>query len=225
MAKWIYNNTQSLKTYEGQNIPLNSYYNIQKIEESRFANSSTLIIDIASSDAIISTTNDSTGHISDVNRAVDFLKDNLPREVQTRTERSDVSMKLCRHKVTTTSNTGTLKIKVPGTFGSSPGRLIAGGFAFFGNGVAGDYVDEINVVDDDNNLGAGAGYIVKSWHDDDVTSYQSSGLWLCPGENIIQSMGDWGEIPAGLYLEIKVVKKAGESDDTFYVTIIWGEES
>lgn len=142
-------------------------------------------------------------------------------QVQTRTERGDVSMKLCRISKATSSGSADVEIKVPGTYGTDPGRMIAGGSGCFGTGALGDYISEINVVDKDNVTGLGANTIVKKWHDEDVTSYQSKGMYLMPGLNLIDSMGDWGELPAGLYLQIKVNKASG--DDTFYLNIIWGE--
>lgn len=147
---------------------------------------------------------------------------NKPNTTRTRSERADISMKLCRNSAATSSGVATVEFKVPGTFGTDKGREIEGGYAYFGTDAPGDYIHEINVVDKDNKLGYGAGVTIKKWHDDDVTSYQSSGIWV-PKFTTIHAMGDWGSLPSGLYLQIKGTKASGE--DTLYVSILWGEPS
>ncbi len=81
MAKWIKNDTGSTKTYLNQDILAGAYYEIQPHETISWANDSTLITDIGSADAIVSTTNATGGNITDVNTAVNYLKGNLPTVV------------------------------------------------------------------------------------------------------------------------------------------------
>ena len=82
MSKYIYNNTQLEKTYIGKSIAANSYYLIPVNFEIPFSSESSLIVDIANGEIILSKTDDSSGHISDISYAIDFLKDNLPVRVE-----------------------------------------------------------------------------------------------------------------------------------------------
>lgn len=82
MSKWIKNNSGSLKTWVGQQIVDQAYYEIQSHEESTFANDSTLLTDIGSSNAIIAKDDSGNTNISDVNEAINYLKDNLSSHVE-----------------------------------------------------------------------------------------------------------------------------------------------
>jgi len=83
MTKYIYNNTQNQKIYIGKIIDADSYYLIQPHLEISFANSNEVLTDLAASDIVMSTTTDSSGHITDLNKAIDYLKNNLPQLVET----------------------------------------------------------------------------------------------------------------------------------------------
>lgn len=148
----------------------------------------------------------------------------ISAQVSTRSERSNVSMKICHVRKQTDENGDiVIEFKIPGTFGQDKGREIAGGIAFWDSPVNGNKITEINVVDNDNHLGYGAGTVLKAWHDNFIENYQDSG-WGMPvsGPLSIQSMGDWGELPAGFYLQIKA---SGVINDYLTVNLKWAEPS
>lgn len=152
--------------------------------------------------------------------------DKSPMEVRTRMERNDISMRLCRAKADTSSGTATVTFRVPGTAGNLKSREIEGGMASFGSRCIGDYIETIKVKDTLNLFGYGAGFVLKEWSDEAITNFQDGGLWLRDDAwTEIHAMGDWGELPAQVDLEIVVKKKAGEAEDTAYVDIIWGVPS
>jgi len=79
--KYLYNASESPKTYVGIEIPVEEYLQIPYNLEAKFSNTSQLLIDIASGDIVVSKTDDSDGHITDVNTAINHLKDNLSKDV------------------------------------------------------------------------------------------------------------------------------------------------
>lgn len=148
-----------------------------------------------------------------------------PTPVRSRSERSDISMRLCCNSGTCDSNGDvTIEFKVPGTFGSDVGREVAGGIAFWNVPTAADQITNIDVVDKDNVTGAGAGTVIKSWTDSTQSGYQKAG-WYVPlnGPLQLHSLGDWGVLPAGLYLRIKAV--GVPTTGSLYINIMWGEPS
>lgn len=78
MIKKIKNNTATNQTWCGQEIEPAAYYEIQSQEELSWANDSALLVAIATAEALV---NNGTGDIADVNTAIDYLKDNLPKDV------------------------------------------------------------------------------------------------------------------------------------------------
>lgn len=79
MIKKIKNNSLEAKVWCGQEIQPSEYYEIQAMEETRWANDSLLLADIANSIAIV---NNGTEDLSDLNQAIDYLKNNLPKDVK-----------------------------------------------------------------------------------------------------------------------------------------------
>jgi hypothetical protein len=79
MIKKIKNNSSEAKVWCGQEIQPSEYYEIQAMEETRWANDSSLLIDISNSIAIV---NNGTDDISDINTAIDYLKNNLPIKIE-----------------------------------------------------------------------------------------------------------------------------------------------
>ena len=71
---YIFNDSGSSSTYNGQLIADQDYYQIQPVERLNFSLSSSLLTDIGSGDAVISSGNTSGDHITDVNTAIDYLK-------------------------------------------------------------------------------------------------------------------------------------------------------
>ena len=81
----------------------------------------------------------------------------------------------------------------------------------------------LDLRDDDNLLGYGAGFVMKTFHDTDVPA-DNQGWYM---------IGDWArldplvnndpaDVPAGFYLHISGKKYAVSVADDFYVNIHWG---
>ena len=82
MAKWIKNNSGADKTWCGQLVTDGSYYQLQSGEVGTWASNSTLLTDIATGDAIVAKDDSGMLNITDVNDAINYLKDNLPKDVK-----------------------------------------------------------------------------------------------------------------------------------------------
>ena len=156
-----------------------------------------------------------------------------PNEVITQLEKNDKTLKLACAMGTfdATTNLAVCEIVIPGIFGGfaydAPGRFVAGGYAFTDAGKVGDRCTKIEVVDKDNLLGAGAGYIVKTYHDQDVDPSMAGWyLYAAPGgqqEVEIDPIGGYGKIPAGLYLRVTFERVAGSTATKVATNIWWGE--
>lgn len=75
MIKKIKNNDSVAHTWCGQEIQPGDYYQIQAFEEVRWAEDSTLLTAVATGIAVV---NDGTDDITDVNEAINFLKNEVP---------------------------------------------------------------------------------------------------------------------------------------------------
>ena len=82
MTKYLYNTTQDDLTYIGKTISAQSYYIIQSNLEIKFANEDAVLADIANATLIVSKSDDSSGHITSINDAINYLKGNLPAVVE-----------------------------------------------------------------------------------------------------------------------------------------------
>lgn len=71
---FVFNDSGGNKTYEGTTINDQTYYQVQSVEQHRWASNSDLVTDIGSGDIIMSTTNSTAGHITDVADAVAYLQ-------------------------------------------------------------------------------------------------------------------------------------------------------
>lgn len=115
-----------------------------------------------------------------------------------------------------------MTLQIPGTPGTADGRWINGGTAFFHTPHSGDRVTACEVVDLDDLLGAGAGYVVKTFHDQDVDANNQG--WRIPtkrGLVEVETMGGYGFIPAGLYIRIKGKKGEGITTGTLCINMEW----
>lgn len=81
MSKYIKNASGIPQTWLGQLIANGAYYHIQPQEEVSWANDSEIMTAIGSGDAVVAKSDDGTTDISDVNTAIDYIKGNLPTEV------------------------------------------------------------------------------------------------------------------------------------------------
>jgi hypothetical protein len=123
--------------------------------------------------------------------------------------------------------TGTATLQIPGTFGGlnppANGRYIDEGMAWFTPGCDGDIVTQIAIVDNDNILGQGAGFVCGTYCDTQVpTANQGWALHpVFPTE--VSTLGWYGFIPSGLYLVIAVTRSATATvNGNFYCNIKWG---
>jgi len=96
MIKYIKNATQNTITYLGQDIFTGSYYEIPAAKELALSNNSALLTDIANGIAVISKTDDSSGNITDISTAINYLKN-----IDSSQRDSDGAV-LSRAKITTT---------------------------------------------------------------------------------------------------------------------------
>jgi len=80
-TKYVKNNTASNVTYLGVTISAGSYYLIQAVEDAKFSSEPDLLTDIGNGDAVMAYDNTGSNDISDVNEAIDFLKNNISRVV------------------------------------------------------------------------------------------------------------------------------------------------
>lgn len=84
MTRYVHNKTSSTKTYSGQEISANSYYEIPSNFIFDFSTDDTLLSDIASGDSAIS--KDGATDISGVSNQIDYLKNGVlePRDLTNR---------------------------------------------------------------------------------------------------------------------------------------------
>jgi hypothetical protein len=80
MIKYVKNNTAEAKVWCGQEISPGAYYELNQTEESRWANNNSVLVSITNEDLIVSKSEGSAGHITDINRAINFLK-SIPEQV------------------------------------------------------------------------------------------------------------------------------------------------
>jgi hypothetical protein len=121
-------------------------------------------------------------------------------------------------------------VKIPGTFEVDPegdltvGRVISGGFGCFSTQEAGDYLT-IELRDDDNHLGYGAGTVLETFHDLGTPAANSG--WYFLGNSVMNLhpviVDDPTSVPAGMYLHI-LGHKAVVPDPahTLYINLHWG---
>ena len=166
--------------------------------------------------------NDGSRDLS-ASEGIDLLKGTSPSEVVTQFEKRDKTLKLVHGEDTVDgSGNATILIKVPGTPGSSDGRWISSGIAFFDVHTAGDKVLGVYFTDEDDILGYGAGFVVGSYTDDEADSGQQG--WAIPPNGFVkaEAIGGYGFAPAGFYVKV-VGKKAGAlPTGKFYVNLEWG---
>lgn len=120
-----------------------------------------------------------------------------------------------------------IEVLVPGTFDPlNPSRLIAEAYIVEDVFGWGDRLTEVNIVDLDNILGAGAGYVVETYHDAEMPS-SSQGWRFYPteqsmGEIEVEPVGGFGRIPGGLYIQAKFKRATGNTATKIIADIWWG---
>jgi len=152
MPKILRNIDEVAHTIEGQVIPSGSEYLIQPQELARISESDALIARLVSGAIVVS---DGVSDISGVSRSLGFLKDNLPRK----------TIQVFGQSSYTVSPRGTAFNAQPGSVTQIDKLLdaalaIRGGIIYVAAPNHGDKITA-SIVDLDNVLGAGAGYVAK----------------------------------------------------------------
>jgi hypothetical protein len=150
--------------------------------------------------------------------------------VTTQFEMKNKDLKLsCMSGATDVNGLVVLSIKIQGTFnGTNPdtganGIYVSGGVAFFNIWTPGDKIKKLEIVDIDNVLGAGAGYILMNYHDEQATE-ANAGIFIGPqGLCEIEAFGGYGFIPSGIY--IRVTAQKGSGTGTLYCNIFGGRKT
>jgi len=148
-------------------------------------------------------------------------------EVTTQYEKNDKDLKIACMSATVDASTGlaSCSLVVPGVMVNGDGRYVAGGSAFFSVADAGDKVLNVDIIDVDNVLGAGANTVVKSYTDLEQTSDQQG--WFIPpkrGQLDVEPIGGYGFIPAQLYIRISGQKVSTNKTGNFYINLFWGKK-
>jgi hypothetical protein len=220
--KKIKNNDMALHTWCGQGINPGEYYEIQPLEEMIWANDATLLIDIANAVAVV---NDGTADLTDVNEAINFLKDKTPSEVVTQMEKNDKTIKICSTTADVDSNgKAVVEFKVPGNYANGDCRYVDGGRGWFSPSHAGDRVVSIKVVDKDDIFGYGVGAELRSYSESEMGEEFEG--WFIPESKQgleLETLGGYGVLPAGLYLVITAKKGDSQTTGKFYVNVKWGK--
>jgi hypothetical protein len=223
----VKNNKEAEDTWCGQTIQPTEYYTIQPTELNRWQSDDKVLQDITNLDLIVS---NGVSDIANISDAVDYLKANIIKKVQTRFEDEDKVLHLACGTSTFSGGEAVINLVIPGEFtGVDPetcnGRFAAGGYAFIDAFSFGDKVHKVEVIDVDDLFGYGANFVVKVYHDNDV-SIENQG-WLFWPEPVgaaveIEPIGYYGFIPSGLTLRITAKSIEGSPATFFGCNVWWG---
>lgn len=190
---FIYNNTQTTKTYQSQEILSNQYYTLLPSELNAWNSDLTVLTDICLSTIIISTTNSNTGHLTP-NAGINLLKDvstvkttSVPAQLDK--VKVDIGQVFTATNSTTTTN-----------YMSVPFQYLSGGRFETENNTFGDIIS-FAIVDKDNLLGYGVDFVLSPY------------MTNCPvpKNGIIEERGMTlsNTIPSGMYLKSEYVSTGG----------------
>lgn len=82
MSLYIKNADTQSHTWTGQIITAGSYYEIEALEQVRWSEDNQVLVDLANGILIVATSNDGNNDITDVNQAINYLKNNIPPSVK-----------------------------------------------------------------------------------------------------------------------------------------------
>lgn len=249
MIKKIKNVDSVAHTWAGQEVQPGEYYTLEPQEYPRWSNDDSVISAIASDIAMM---NDGTDDIAGINAQIDFLKDNMAKEVVTQMEKGDKGLRLASAEVSFDQGNALIEIFIPGNVGEV-GRYIAGGYGFTDVFGWGDRINIIQLVDK-NYVYAGVAYpatpfeagvegvteettwaqavpsgvVLGSYHDDDLDeANQGWRLWCDDGNQggvDIDPIGGYGMLYARTYLRINFLKAEGSEATKAAVNLWWGKK-
>jgi hypothetical protein len=205
-------------TWVGQTIPSGEYFEIESTELGKWQNDASFITSITNAEAVM---NDGESDITDIVKALDFLKDKEPIEVVTLFEKNDKDLKIASFAIEVDTETGEAEGVVAVGAG---GRYVDAGIAWFDTANALDRIKHAELVDLDNIFGYGSGFVVKCLHDDDI-SEENQG-WRIPykrGHVEVDTMAGYGYIPEGLYIRVLGVKDPSNKSGYMFFNIKWGK--
>jgi hypothetical protein len=131
-----------------------------------------------------------------------------------RFERDDIRLQIARSSADIVAGAANISFKLPGNAGVDT-IFLAGGCGMSDAFKHGDAVTAISVVDHDNLMGQGAGFVLATYHHAGVPE-ANRGWYMWPssqvgGEIEIESLGFYGQIFAGLYLDLTFKMAAGST--------------
>jgi hypothetical protein len=135
-----------------------------------------------------------------------LVSSRFENNVRTKFEVDEIVLKLAKISGQADSNGDlSLEIQVPGSIANVE-RYVSGGYAYVDNYAWTDAVTKIEVKDNDNVLGYGAGAVLKTYHDADVPTDNQG--WFFEkhhgneGVVEIEPMGWYGQFNGELYLKL-----------------------
>ena len=145
--------------------------------------------------------------------------------VTTQFEKRDKTLKLATASASVGEDgIATIFIKIPGTPGTSDGRWLSSGTAFFDTQHIGDKIMMVKFTDEDNILGEGTGTTVGSYTDEDLLP-ENEGWYIPPcGYLKAEPIGGYGFAPAGFYIKVVGKKGSGITTGTLYVNLEWAKQ-
>lgn len=132
---------------------------------------------------------------------------------------SSVQLRMVKLTAPTVNGVATMDLKIP-----DDNYVIAGGTGYFATGSHGDWVD-IKLVDIDNVMGYGAGFVAGGFGDTLVPE-SNRGYYVNPNFELnIGSVvnNDPALLVKNLYLRVIATKADINDSDTFYVNLRWGK--
>jgi len=125
------------------------------------------------------------------------------------------------------NDVATIKIKCPGALGDTD-RYLIDGYCFTDLFHFGDKITKVQVTDEDNLLGYGAGFVLKTYHDSALPlANQGWYLWEEPGNTggcDLDNAGGTASFPSSMFLYVEVTKKSTSSATTAMVNVFWCEK-
>lgn len=225
-VRYFKNKSGATKSYFGIEFANNEIKQIPDGKIQGFSIDADVLSDLATGDAVMSQdgTSEYNGSVAD---QIAWLQDDLPVRVQTEFEDNSLIPKFIKGEASFGSGTtAVIDIKVPGTFPNET-RFIKDGFLMVDAWAPGCYLSKVQIIDIDNQTGAGANTILKSYIDDDAAA-SNRGWYLWPtgggvaGEIDIENAGGVGNLVAELYLRVEVTKPtAGVGPANAYVNLFW----